>query len=648
MKKSIFILLAFCFTFCNLYNFEIRGYVLDEEQNGAIGATVRVEGTTRGTFVKDPRGYFEIKNIPDKLDSILVRVTMTGCKPIEKTISNFDTTHYFNLEMDSALLQEIIVCSDAVMVDHTQIGSVSSRSATMGISIKGSRSVRSNISKTKKSNQAGVVSGGFSAEYGYSSNNKISNNHNFDYINESYKNIEFNKFLTTIGNPLSSFAADVDRASYSNIRRLIENGQKVDRDAVKIEEMINYFTYDYDEPKTDKFNIITEYSDCPWNPNHNLLMISLKSKDIPKDKLPQSHLVFLLDVSGSMNNYNKLPLVQSSLRMLIDNLDEDDRISIVTYAGNERIVCENIPCSKKQLLLNQINNLHANGSTNASSGIVTAYEISEKYFIEDGNNRIILATDGDFNVGLVDDDDLEKLIEEKREKNIYLSCLGFGMGNYKDDKIETLSHHGNGNYAYIDNLMEAKKQLISEMGGTLFTIAKDVKLQLEFNPYYVNSYRLIGYENRLMTPEEFQDIKKDAGEIGAGHSLTVLYEIVPSDVEEIETVKTKYIESAVKNDAKNNKELATLRIKYKDPKSEENYDIEEVINTKHKSYKRTSDNFRFAANVTIFGMFLRKSEFLPHLDYSDYLKSIEKSIGKDEEGYRKEFKNIVDLYLTNE
>ena len=644
MKRIIIILLA-VLTIDASASSILQGYVLNKNDSTAlVGATVRIMGTNKGAIVKEKDGSFKIVNIPE--GTWTVKATFVGKIDVEKKISDFSKIYTFYLEQDTnANTNEIMVIGSSSELSNEKI--VNGMSGIVKMSAEVSKAGNGwNVRGSRYPGAQVILNGTLRHSYfGGTSIGNLSNSNGSLYMNESYNEISFNKFSPTLGNPLSSFSADVDRASYSNIRRMITNGQQVEKDAVKIEEMINYFNYDYESPENEKFKVITEYSECPWNNNNTLLKIALKCKDIPKDDLPPSHLVFLLDVSGSMQTFNKLPLIKSSILMLLEKLDDDDRISIVTYAGSEKIVCENIPCSRKQYLHDIINNLEASGSTNAGSGIKTAYNIAEQYYIKNGNNRVILATDGDFNVGITRKDDLEKLITTKRDKNIYLSCLGFGMGNYKDDNIETLSQHGNGNYAYIDNLLEAKKQLVTEIGSTLFTVAKDVKLQLEFNPYYVNSYRLIGYENRLMTPEEFKDVNKDAGEIGAGHSITVLYEIIPNKIEEVKGVETKYIENKIKNEAKDNSELATFRIKYKNPDNDESYDVVKVISSNKEDYEKTSDDFKFAANVAIFGMYLRGSEFLPFLDFEHYLKSIDESLGNDKNGYRKEFRNIVALYL---
>src|SRR5688572_17474263 len=349
---------------------------------------------------------------------------------------------------------------------------------------------------------------------------------------EDYDNIVENKFLTARQNPLSTFSIDVDEAAYSNVRRYLENGSMPPRGAVRIEEMINYFDYVYPKPQNnDPFTVNTEISDCPWNPQHRLVHIGLQGKEIPVDNLSSSNMVFLIDVSGSMDVPNKLPLVQASLNMLVDQLREKDKVAIVVYAGNAGLVLPVTNGSDKIRIKEAINNLEAGGSTAGGEGIQLAYKIAKDNFIKQGNNRIILATDGDFNVGISSDDELVRLIENEREAGVFLSVLGYGMGNYKDNKMQQLADKGNGNHSYIDNINEARKVLVNEFGSTLFTIAKDVKIQIEFNPDKVEGYRLIGYENRMLAAEDFNDDRKDAGELGSGHTVTALYEIIPAGVE---------------------------------------------------------------------------------------------------------------------
>jgi Ca-activated chloride channel family protein len=387
-----------------------------------------------------------------------------------------------------------------------------------------------------------------------------------DYNTEDYSSIAENEFKSARENPLSTFSIDVDNASYSNVRRFITQGSAPPKDAVRIEEMINYFSYDYPQPKAEHpFSINTEATVCPWDRTHQLVLVGLQGKDIPKENLPAANLTFLLDVSGSMEGPTRLPLVKKSLRLLIDQLREQDKVSIVVYAGAAGLVLPPTSGNDKKKILEALENLQAGGSTAGGAGIKLAYATARENYSKSGNNRVILCTDGDFNVGVSSDGELQRIIEKERESGVFLTVLGFGMGNYKDNKLETLADKGNGNYGYIDNLLEAQKMLVTQMGGTLNTIAKDVKIQIEFNPAKVKGYRLIGYENRLLAKEDFNNDKKDAGELGAGHTVTALYEIIPAGVANkyLDSVDALKYQSTVLN---SNDELMTVKFRYKEPK----------------------------------------------------------------------------------
>ena len=463
---------------------------------------------------------------------------------------------------------------------------------------------------------------------------------------EEYDRIYDNPFKLVKNSPLSTFSIDVDAASYSNIRRFINDGQLPPKDAVRIEELINYFTYDYPQPQGNRpFSISTEVSESPWNSNHQLVHIGLQGKKIEVENLPPSNLVFLLDVSGSMNNPDKLPLLKSAFRLLVNELTEKDRVAIVVYAGAAGLVLPSTPGNEKDKILAAIDSLEAGGSTAGGEGIKLAYEEAKNNLIKSGNNRIILATDGDFNVGVSSDADLVRLIEEKRNQGIFLTVLGFGTGNFKDTKMEKLSNTGNGNYAYIDSILEAKKVLVNEMGATLLTIAKDVKIQVEFNPAKVQAYRLIGYENRLLQDQDFNDDTKDAGELGAGHSVTALYEIIPvgaeSNVELPEVDSLKYQQNNVDAVAYQSNELMQVKLRYKAPNSSTSQLITQPIIEQEIKLADTSDNFRFSAAVATFGMILRDSEYKGNANLEQVFKLAEKSQGVDLQGYRAEFIRLV-------
>ena len=461
---------------------------------------------------------------------------------------------------------------------------------------------------------------------------------------EEYDAIEENIFREALKNPLSTFSIDVDAASYSNVRRFINNGQRPPKDAVRIEELINYFDYDYSQPKgEDPFAIHTEISTAPWNTRHKLVHIGLQGKTIPTEKLPPSNLVFLIDVSGSMEDSNKLPLLKTSFKMLVEQLRPQDHIAIVVYAGAAGLVLEPTPGNNKRKILDALDQLQAGGSTAGGAGITLAYSVAKEHFKQDGNNRVILATDGDFNIGESSNASMERLIEDKRKDGIFLTVLGYGMGNYKDSKMETLADKGNGNYAYIDNITEARKVLVNEFGGTLFTIAKDVKLQIEFNPAKVKAYRLIGYENRMLKSEDFNNDKKDAGELGSGHSVTALYEIIPAgvDSEFFKIDDLKYQNTKVEPSASNSKELMTIKFRYKKPNEDVSKLIVHSLNESSLLPSKTSENFRWSASVAAFGMLLRDSEYMKNFTYDEVVQMAQGSKGEDKEGYRIEFINMV-------
>jgi len=466
-----------------------------------------------------------------------------------------------------------------------------------------------------------------------------------DFNTEEYDRIYENEFLDALSNPLSTFSIDVDTASYSNVRRFINNSQLPPQDAVRIEEFINYFNYDYPPPQDEHpFSIYTEISQAPWNPAHQLAHIGLQGRRVPKEQLPDSNLVFLLDVSGSMNEPNKLPLVKQGFKLLVDQLDQDDKVAIVVYAGAAGLVLPPTSGDNKAAILQAIDNLEAGGSTAGGQGIVLAYQVAQENFINGGNNRVILATDGDFNVGPSSDAELVRLIEEKRDEGIFLTILGFGTGNYKDSKMEQLADKGNGNYAYLDNIREAKKVLVSELAGTLLTIAKDVKIQIEFNPAKVRAYRLIGYENRILAKEDFADDTKDAGELGAGHTVTALYEIIPIDADEATrpTPELKYQETDLSAEAEQTNELMTVKLRYKQPDGNQSILMVQPVLDESVSFAEASDNFTFSAAVAEFGLLLRDSQFKGDATYDQVLELAKASKGQDEAGYRAEFIRLVE------
>lgn len=460
---------------------------------------------------------------------------------------------------------------------------------------------------------------------------------------ESYAKIDDNSFQQASYKPLSTFSIDVDKASYSNMRRMINNGSKIPKDAIKIEELINYFNYDYDQPKAkDPIAIETTLSKAPWNENHQLLKIGLQGKEVSLKKIPASNLVFLIDVSGSMNSPNKLPLLKAAFKVLVEQLRPEDKVSIVVYAGAAGLVLPPTAGSDKESIIAALDGLQAGGSTAGSQGIQLAYQTAEEHFIKNGNNRVIIATDGDFNVGPYKDSEMEDLIVEKRKSGVFLSCLGFGMGNYKDSKIETLAQKGNGNYAYIDTMQEAQRILGTEFGGTMYTIAKDVKLQLEFNPSLVQAYRLIGYENRLLNDEDFKDDTKDAGEMGSGHTVTAFYEIIPTgadskylkDIDSLKYTKVKPVTNF-------KDELLTVKFRYKQPDSDKS---KEIVHTVSSKIEKANTDFNFAAAVAMWGMYLRDSEYLNGATKEQIITLADQNKAKDSQGYRAEFVRLMKSY----
>lgn len=469
-----------------------------------------------------------------------------------------------------------------------------------------------------------------------------------EYANtEEYGSFQENGFKNVTDAPLSTFSIDVDAASYSNMRRFINKGELPPADAIRTEELVNYFSYDYPKPTgNDPVKITMESGVCPWNTAHRLVRIGLKAKEIPTDNLPASNLVFLIDVSGSMWGANRLELVKSSLKLLVNNLRDKDKVAIVTYAGSADVKLEATPGSDKQKIREAIDELTAGGATAGGTGILLAYKIAKKNLIANGNNRIILCSDGDFNVGVSSAEGLEQLIEKERKSGVSLTVLGYGMGNYKDKKIQVLAEKGNGNHAYIDNLQEANRVLVGEFGATLHTVAKDVKLQVEFNPSQVQAYRLVGYESRLLKDEDFNNDAKDAGDMGAGHTVTAFYEVIPvgvknayvGKVDELKYQKTEKKKATVKPTGSN--ELLTVKLRYKAPDK----DVSQKLELPFVDNKRdkVSPDFRFASAVAMFGQLLRDSDFKGNATYDKVIETAKQGLNNDDRGYRREFIRLVE------
>ena len=463
---------------------------------------------------------------------------------------------------------------------------------------------------------------------------------------ESYAKFGENTFRSAATDPLSTFSADVDTASYNIVKRNILAGQSFSRDAVRIEEFINYFNYDYPQPTgKDPVSMSFEYADSPWNKGLKVVKIGIKAKDIEKSALPPSNLVFLIDVSGSMEAANRLPLVKKSLGLLVNELRPQDKVSIVTYANGVNEVISGVKGSDKRTIIDAIEGLRAAGGTNGSSGLALAYDVAKKNFIRKGSNRVILATDGDFNIGPRSHSELENQITAARETGVYLSVLGYGMGNYKDSMVQTLANKGNGNYAYINDLAEANKVLVKEFGATLFTVAKDIKLQVEFNPSAVSAYRLIGYEKRRLENQDFNDDAKDAGDLGAGHAVTVFYEIIPAGVKSDFLPQADELKYSQKTGADNSGEVLTLKLRYKEPDGDTSKLMEKTLKEESfTAFKNASNDMRFAASVIQFGQIAKDSPFKGAMTIDEVIETAKKAKGQDDNGYRAEFVKMAEMY----
>jgi Ca-activated chloride channel family protein len=648
MQKIILIIAVSAFAmlaFINPNSFIVKGTVVDKEGNPISFASVKIKGTNTGVSA-DANGVFSIK-VNSENDVLII----SGAS-FRETHVKIGTQRQFNIVMEKSgnELKEVVVVS-AFGTKRTSRSTSSSVQTLSGDQLN--YIYQSNTNNALAGKVAGAqVRTQTTAKPGAETTIRLRGenglgfkNTNEDFEREGYDYILENNFSKVKDNPLSTFSIDVDAASYSNMRRFLKEGQLPPAGAVRIEEMINYFKYDYPQPKNnDPFSVNTEISSCPWNPAHRLALVGLQGKIIKTENLPASNIVFLIDVSGSMSDENKLPLLRKSLKLLADQLRENDKVSLVVYAGNAGLVLPATNGLQKQTIKDAIDKLESGGSTAGGAGIELAYKTATDNFIAGGNNRVILCTDGDFNVGTSSDAALESLIEKKRETGVFLTVLGFGMGNYQDAKMQKLADKGNGNHAYIDQLSEAKKVLVSEFGGTLFTIAKDVKLQIEFNPAVVQGYRLIGYENRMLAKEDFNNDKKDAGDLGSGHTVTALYEIIPvglqSDfLKQVDTLKYQTTERF--SATAFGKEMMTLKMRYKQPDDSISKLMAVVVADEQKQIQFTTANFRFATAVAEFGMLLRNSSFKQQASYKEVISMAENAIGTDKEGYRKEFLQLV-------
>ncbi len=615
MKKSILFLFLFSFFCFSTKAQRIITGTISEAATGILlpGVHILHEHENSGT-ISDTLGQYRINW---DIRKGALKFSFPGCQTILLTPGESDTLDVV-LKLNEALLQIDTVITFDPETYEEQI-----------------MTVRNDLNLE-------MMLGSFAPQNNLDEN-PISNTKNWN--TEDYSAITENTDKNPFHEPLSTFSIDVDNASYSNVRRFLNQHQRPPIDAVRIEEMINYFDYQYPQPKgKHPFSITTELSDCPWNEDRQLLLIGIQGKDIEYEKLPPANLVFLLDVSGSMRSENKLPLVKSAMKLLVHQLREEDQISIVVYAGAAGLVLPPTSGVDKTTILEALDRLQAGGSTAGGAGINLAYKIAKENFLAQGNNRVILCTDGDFNIGASSDAEMQRLIEEKRKDNIFLTVLGFGIGNFKDNKLELLADKGNGNYAYIDQFSEAKKVFVQELGANLFTIAKDVKIQAEFNPKYVKSYRLVGYENRLLNKEDFNDDTKDAGELGASHQVTALYELTLHDdtvpIPSADVRPLRFQNHSLTRTATKSKELVHIQFRYKPIGSEQSEWFSKNISNKKGKLEKVSDNFRLASAVASFGMILRGSGFNKNLDRQKIEKLIA-DIDADPFGYQREMVELV-------
>jgi Ca-activated chloride channel family protein len=631
--KLISLALAMLFSILSFgQEITITGTVTDETKTPIPGVSVTIKGTQKSTTT-DFNGHYSIEVHKGK---ILV-FSFIGYNTYEKIVKENAKIINVSLSPNTSSLEEIVVVGYA----NTRKVKLRSADAVVYKENKSNNTVRVAAMAMPTKAKAEYIT---EPSQIYGNTNTVNINHPLPSTpnQEDYEVFVENQFETPKNAPLSTFSIDVDNASYTNIRRFINNGQAVPKDAVRIEEMMNFFKYSYPQPKDNHpFSINTEYSDCPWNSKHQLLKIGLQGKNIPTENLPASNLVFLIDVSGSMSDPNKLPLLKQSMKILVNELRKEDKVAMVVYAGAAGLVLPPTSGDQKQTIIDALDNLNAGGSTAGGAGIELAYKTAIANFIKGGNNRVILATDGDFNVGTSSNKDMETLIEEKRKSGVFLTCLGYGMGNYKDSKMEILANKGNGNYAYIDNIQEANRFLGKEFKGSMFAIAKDVKIQIEFNPKHVQAYRLIGYENRKLRPEDFKNDAIDTGELGSGHTVTALYEIIPTGIEsDYSLPDLKYTQTA--NTANYSNELATIKFRYKKPDGEKSIEMIQTIEDKTKNLATASEDFKFSAAVAWFGLKLRDSKLVTDKESKSILKLSKQALSKDPEGYKAEFVRLVE------
>jgi len=623
----------------------VTGTVVDPAGSAVPGAAVELRQGPKvlQRTVSDAAGAWKFANVPT--GSVQVRFTLAGFVTTEAHIQVADTDPpAFRVVLKVGAVSEAVTVVAGTEVVQTQSATVSGSGSGRGAGVGGG-----NYRPEAKAVAAPPPVGAPAALQEQLSRSDLQHRvivSHQPYDTASYAAIEENKFRGVIDFPLSTFSVDVDTASYANIRRFLNGSQLPPGDAVRVEELINYFKYDYPAPKGDApVAITTEVASCPWNPKHKLALIGLRAKPIEQRNTPPRNLTFLLDVSGSMMPANRLPLVKTAMQMLVDTLRPEDRVSIVTYAGNSGLALKPTPGDKKATINAAIEQLHAGGSTNGASGIQLAYDLASENVVKDGVNRVILATDGDFNVGITSQSELTRLIESKRQSGIFLSVLGVGESNLKDSTMEMLADKGNGNYSYLDSLQEARRVLIAEAGSTFVTVAKDVKLQIEFNPRFAAAYRLVGYENRMLRKEDFNNDLKDAGEMGAGHTVTALYEIVPAGESipngGVDPLKYQQpVEPPARTIATNSTELMNIKVRYKAPDGDSSKLLEFPV---RENGSRMTANLGFAASVAQFGLLLRNSEFRGEATWDKTLSLAREHRGNDPDGYRAEFARLIDL-----
>ncbi len=610
------------------YAQEISGKISDTKKNPIPSALVNIiqNGRTRANVASGLNGLYVVKGLEPGVYNLII--TYPGCDTVVvngiKVIAGKTITRNITLIKHVAKFKK----NDRIVKEENEL-------------------IWSESLSQKSTGKAAGASVALSDKAFYAPAPPVETRQRVTFYDPSlpeYKKNPENDFMNVKVNPLSTMSVDVDRASYCNVRQFINAGQKPPADAVRIEEMVNYFDYDYPQPKgEDPIAIQTELTNCPWQEGHKILHIGMQAVKVKTDNLPPSNLVFLIDVSGSMESPERLPLLVAGMKLLVNNLRPVDKVTIVTYAGQAGLALPTTSGNNKQSIIAALDKLIAGGSTAGGEGIELAYKMAQQNFIKGGNNRVLLATDGDFNVGVSSDNELEDLITRERESGIFLTCLGFGTNNYKDAKMEMLADKGNGNYDYIDNIQEAQKTLVSEFGGTLFVVAKDVKAQIEFNPARVQGYRLIGYEDRLLNNEDFKDDKKDAGDMGSGHTVTIMYEIIPTGVKsdllrEADDLKYQqpwHVEAATSD------ELATIKFRYKKPDGKKSTEMVHTIADKTMDIKNASENTRFSASVAMFGMLLKNSKYKGASSYNEVIAMAEKSRNYDKDGYRSEFVRLV-------